>query len=328
MNGVILKDLARAAGVSLSTASRGLRDDPRIGAATRARLRALANKLGYRPDPALSALSNYRARRRREEAETIAYLGLDPRPEGEDLSRSPNHQAAWERARRLGYELRYFACGHGAAAQRRCSRMLHARGVRGLLVGVWHLPPEELAFDWTRFAAIAVSGLPTRRVLHSVTTNYLRSAGIALEELARRGYRRPGFCLSAPLTERYRELVSGWALVPALFPAAPLPSPWVPATPDDTRWRGWAREHDFDVLVGQTTPPPAWRRRRDLDFCSLDIANARADAAGVFLPRHRLPLVAFDLLHSQLRARELGPRSEIYSVQLPGEWRDGPTLRN
>jgi LacI family transcriptional regulator len=56
----VLADVARAAGTSESTASRALQDDPRIGEATRAAVRAAAAQLGYVPNAAARSL---RARR-------------------------------------------------------------------------------------------------------------------------------------------------------------------------------------------------------------------------------------------------------------------------
>jgi LacI family transcriptional regulator len=57
---VVLADVARSAGTSEATASRALKDDPRIGEATRATVRAAALKLGYVPNAAARSL---RARR-------------------------------------------------------------------------------------------------------------------------------------------------------------------------------------------------------------------------------------------------------------------------
>jgi LacI family transcriptional regulator len=57
---VVLADVARLAGTSEATASRALKDDPRIGESTRAAVRSAAVKLGYVPNAAARSL---RARR-------------------------------------------------------------------------------------------------------------------------------------------------------------------------------------------------------------------------------------------------------------------------
>jgi len=53
---VTVRDLARLAGVSAATVSRALRDHPRISTQTRARIKALARRVGYRPNPRARAL--------------------------------------------------------------------------------------------------------------------------------------------------------------------------------------------------------------------------------------------------------------------------------
>ena len=53
---VVLADVARLAGTSEATASRALKDDPRIGEATRAAVHAAAAKLGYVPNAAARSL--------------------------------------------------------------------------------------------------------------------------------------------------------------------------------------------------------------------------------------------------------------------------------
>lgn len=53
---VVLADVARLAGTSEATASRSLKDDPRIGATTRLTVQAAARKLGYVPNAAARSL--------------------------------------------------------------------------------------------------------------------------------------------------------------------------------------------------------------------------------------------------------------------------------
>ncbi len=56
---ISLKDMARELGVSISTVSRALKDSPEIGEEMRERVKALARKYNYRPNPfAMSLLKN------------------------------------------------------------------------------------------------------------------------------------------------------------------------------------------------------------------------------------------------------------------------------
>ncbi|MEX0158653.1 MULTISPECIES: LacI family DNA-binding transcriptional regulator [unclassified Microbacterium] len=55
---VTLKDVSKAAGVGMATVSRALADHPDVSVATRDRVRAIAQQLGYRPSVAARALRN------------------------------------------------------------------------------------------------------------------------------------------------------------------------------------------------------------------------------------------------------------------------------
>lgn len=55
---VRLKEIAQAAGVSVMTVSKALRDKPDLAPATKARIRALADHMGYVPDISASGLRN------------------------------------------------------------------------------------------------------------------------------------------------------------------------------------------------------------------------------------------------------------------------------
>ena len=54
-----LREVAAAANVCVMTVSLALRDNPRISAGTRDRIKRLAAELGYHPDPELSRLMNH-----------------------------------------------------------------------------------------------------------------------------------------------------------------------------------------------------------------------------------------------------------------------------
>ena len=70
-----MSDVAKRAGVHVTSVSLALRNHPSLPPTTRARLCRLAEKMGYRPDPALSALVAYRHRARMaKDQPTLAYV--------------------------------------------------------------------------------------------------------------------------------------------------------------------------------------------------------------------------------------------------------------
>ncbi|MCI0892466.1 MAG: LacI family DNA-binding transcriptional regulator, partial [Chloroflexi bacterium] len=59
---VTIKDIAKRAGVSHSTVSRTLRDDPLVAEETASRIRRLASELSYVPSAAARSLKTSRSR--------------------------------------------------------------------------------------------------------------------------------------------------------------------------------------------------------------------------------------------------------------------------
>lgn len=76
---VSLRDIAEAAQVSVGTVSQSLRGDSRTAAVTAARVRRLAEELGYRPDPVLSSIASRGFRRDARSLAAVIWFvtGLD-----------------------------------------------------------------------------------------------------------------------------------------------------------------------------------------------------------------------------------------------------------
>src|SRR5882724_4094007 len=79
---VTMATIAREAGVSLMTVSRALRGHLSVRPKTGDRIRLLAEKLGYRPDPKVSRLMGYLRRGRLAGPETIAWITSSATREG------------------------------------------------------------------------------------------------------------------------------------------------------------------------------------------------------------------------------------------------------
>jgi LacI family transcriptional regulator len=327
---VLLRDVAAAAGVAVSTASRALRGDLRISDPTRRRVAAAAARLGYRPDPLLGALASYRERNRpRVGRETIVLISTWPAGQGH---RSPP-RALPERCAALGYRFEQLTLGTDPAAQRAAGERLVARGVRGLLLGTGLVQQDELDLPWQEFACISVSGAPAMRLFPSVTSNYAQNLRQVMLQLRDRGYRRPGLVLDHWLMAATREAcLTGWGHAFALGRARPAPPLVLGDAGGGERLARWVARERLDaviafstglrqVLVGAGLAVPG-----RLGFAALDAAP-RAGVAGILQPREACHLVALDLLAARLRQHDYGPVDHPYAIQLEGVWIDGPTVR-
>jgi LacI family transcriptional regulator len=183
---VVLADVARIAGTSEATASRALKDDPRIGAATRASVRAAAFKLGYVPNAAARSL---RARRTH-----ILGLLLD------DLA-DPVHgkvAAGFEEAAAAhGYAVFMMTGLHDLEREQRALTAFVEHRADGVAVASCvsdpaevfaRVPADRVIFVQPDYPALASGGdPPTRGVLRTDDT-----AGVVatVQHLVERGYRR------------------------------------------------------------------------------------------------------------------------------------------
>jgi hypothetical protein len=141
---VTFLDIARAAGVDKSTVSLALSGHPRISAATRERVRAVAENLGYMPDPALASLAalRWRGAPGRRQGLVLAFVCDDIRkaePELRACLAGVKRQAAL-----LGYGVEVFSLSDYPSVPA-LLRVVRQRNLRGMVIGQSrHDLPEEL----------------------------------------------------------------------------------------------------------------------------------------------------------------------------------------
>lgn len=204
-----MRDIAKLANVSSVTVSLALRKHASIPQSTRERIEGIARQIGYRPDPALSALMVYRRWAKPSGYQgTIAWINtfrLHPEWAYGGLPFSLYLKGAQERCTELGYQLEEFRLADLNMSFGRLSKILYSRNIQGLI-----LPPQEqhqahisnLSFDWDRFSAIALGFTLARPQLHVVTNAQYRSARLAVRKLRSLGYRRIGCIIDEALNIR------------------------------------------------------------------------------------------------------------------------------
>lgn len=186
---ISLADVARAARTSEATASRALKDDPRIGATTRQTVRATADELGYVPNAAARSL---RARRTQ-----ILGLLLD------DLA-DPVHgrvAAGFEAAAAAGGYAVFIMTGlHDQERERRALRTFVEHRVDGVALGstvsppaVVHrqIAPEHVVFIQPDYPGLAEGERPPQRGV--IRGDDVRGMDEVVRHLVGRGYRRLGY---------------------------------------------------------------------------------------------------------------------------------------
>ncbi|MGF1451634.1 MAG: LacI family DNA-binding transcriptional regulator [Opitutales bacterium] len=253
---VTLSAVATAAGVSAATASRALSNHPRISADTRKRVRRAAADLGYRPDPALSALARTRWRGdSRHDGVLLALVLWTER----HRSSFPQCEAFIEQAEALGYgtavlEKRTYA------SDETLQRVLGARAAAGVaLVVDYHVqrPPE---LDWSSVAVLQMGLDPVERPLFDAcAVDHFSEHLRAMRETLAGGFQRPAVVLYEPRFLPYEHrrlgaLESAWREAGG---SRRLPLLWLNpvAAGAHGKLRAWIEKCRPDVLLAQTSWP-------------------------------------------------------------------------
>ena len=193
---VTLKTIAENAGVSVSTVSLALRNDPRIKESTRKEINALAESLGYTPNPLLSSLASRQFRKSETyEGLGIAYLtclpGMPETPKSNYPYVTAYMNGAEPRARELGYRLEHFELSTQKSLPA-LGRTLYQRGFAGVLLGPVRDTKEEFDFPWDLFCIVACGGVEPHlaRRFHWVKTDFFGATRRAYRKVWDAGFRR------------------------------------------------------------------------------------------------------------------------------------------
>jgi DNA-binding LacI/PurR family transcriptional regulator len=190
-----MRDLAKMAGVSHSTVSLALKNHPRISQEVKQRIRDLAEQVGYRPDPMLSALSLYRLTKSDSPINAaIAWINGWPAPD--ELRKHKEFDCYWKgayaAADKFGYRLEEFQVGRDMSPQR-LHQILSTRGIRGLLLPPHHNNPGWKDFPWQEYSVVRFGRSLKEPNTHLVTADQVANTVLAVNAMRDRGYHRIGY---------------------------------------------------------------------------------------------------------------------------------------
>ncbi|GAT33589.1 LacI family transcriptional regulator [Terrimicrobium sacchariphilum] len=337
---VTLRDIAKEVGVHYSTVSMALRDNPRISSEVKAHIKAVADRLGYVPDAALSALNAYRkAKLQAHYQSTIAWIDnwsgeyrLRDQPTFDEYFRG-----ASERARELGYNVEEFSLKRDKLTPDQLSRILRSRGIRGLLLapqpsaGTW----LQLAYEWFSVITFGYSLYP--RIFNLVTNHQIHSANLAFATLKDLGYKRIGLYVHKDHDDKVENAysISHWLyhkkhpweqrIEPCFDPSR---------TPPEETFERWFKKAAPDVVLFLGGfDVTNWIRRmgvrvpEDVGVANLSLAGDDETLSGVYENGITIGRTAVDNLVEMLQRGEQGPPTTPIRILVEGVWRDGTTTR-
>lgn len=335
-----LRQIAAAAKCSAMTVSRALRDQPQVDPEIKARVRRVAEKLGYVRNPLAGAIMSElrRSRGKKTFRGVLAVLDLDG-PSGRNAGGVRYHRelarGAVERAKELGFAADLIVAEQARVPVGRVDSILHARGVSGVFLLPVRSLPDLTRLGWGSLSAIYADYLIERPGLHSVFADHYRAMLTAMEHIRALGYRRPGLVLN---TAHNARLLHRWEAAFASYMAhnddlEKVP-PLIMWPSNETLFTEWFRATKCDVVLSHNPDVLPWMRKLGArvpethGFCALNVLNYEEPCAGLDLRPHNLGVRGMELLIGMVLRNERGVPEEPMSVALPVKWADGPTVRD
>jgi LacI family transcriptional regulator len=334
---VTLQQVADAAGVSRAAASMALKNHPRIGAETKKRVQETVARLGYRPDPRMTALAAYReGKGKAHYRESLLFLQLVPEErKGID---APLYDGFRARAEALGYTVEKVVCAPVEKELRVVARNTHAKGIRGIVLYAGAMEAEALPFPWENFFVVQVASHPTSRFLPCLTSENYRSTVLAMTHIAALGYRRPGLWLRYGSAQSNEQYAVGGFRQGCLQNLGSDELPVLRETKDGVSASEvikWAETANLDCIIDSGTGENLAEMHTLLrgfpnrfGFVALDVPMGNPmKVSGILKPRRMLGSYSVDHLHSLLVINQRPDGNHTPpSIHFVGEWLAGETL--
>ncbi|MCU0796567.1 MAG: LacI family transcriptional regulator [Akkermansiaceae bacterium] len=335
---ISLRDIAAKLGVSHSTVSLALRDHPRISESVRARVKAAAEEFGYRPDPMLAALANYR---RGKVATPISssVAWINGWPKADQLRGYKEFDQYWngafKAAEKFGYRLEEFRIGRECTAKR-LHQILSTRGIRGILLPPHREAPAWGDFPWDQYSVVRFGRSVIKPEVHVVTADQIANTMLAVQSMHALGYRRIGFTgIAGDFTRRGLLFQLGFAGGQRLI-QDPQPIPPLALSDDrpaerSRQLKSWLKEHQPDAILttdatlGEMLEKCGLHVPDDIGLAVTSILDAKADA-GIDQHPEEIGRVGFLMLNSLMNDRAKGIPPIFRQILVEGSWVNGQSL--
>jgi LacI family transcriptional regulator len=327
---VDMGDIARLARVARSTVSRALRNDPRLPAARCNEIKRLAEQLGYRPSPLVSALMmQLRHRRRGSDPYSIAWIDLWP----DDARSAPVSilfalllKGAQQRARELGYEVEVHATGKDRLRPERLHQILRARSQWGFIIAPVPDDTTRYPIEMRDLTGVALGTSLIEPQLHRVTANHFQGAQLAWQQMRHKGFDRIGLVVSAVMNGRiHGQWLGGYLAARAGDASCRLLPPLIVSEAEHSKFIGWLKKYRPDAVLVADAFVVQWLRaalpRRSCPAMAwLAFTPDVKNVWGLDYQPERMGATAVEMVVGQLHRNEMGCPPSPSSVLLNSVW--------
>jgi LacI family transcriptional regulator len=347
---VTLADVAAKAAVHVTTVSLAMRNHPRLPETTRRRIQALAQQMGYTPDPLLRALVAYRGGIiERRNTPTLAYVTNWTTQWGwkNVVAHGEFFDGAQDKAGELGYKLEHFWLKGEGMSQERLGQILYSRGITGVIIASHAREMgDDLQLKWENFSAVKIDYFPHQPALHNVTNNQSHIIRLAMQKVTAAGYQRIGFVMhrgwdhavdhnwTAGYLGEQQHLPLKSRIPAHVFPQ-PLPvDRWfhehaTQVEVDLEPFKKWLERYQPEVLItkGAFVLPALqklkWRVPQDIALVDIFLDQVDGVTAGVLQNHKTVGALAVEILAGQLQHNKYGVPAIPTTTYVDGTWHDG-----
>lgn len=333
-----LKDIAAKVGVSTMLVSIALRGMPGVSEQTRKKIQACAKKLGYHPDPALSALADYRRRIRPSSSfAQLAYVTNYSVKDSPALAFANEFLiGAKKRGLEFGYDVIHYSLNEGGCTLRKASSILFNRGIKGLLIAPLPVENGHLDLTWKYFSAVALGTSMISPRLDYAAFDHHDGMQIVLEKLRLKGYQRIGLFLLGHRSARLRHAsLDAYMGDQYRQPALPLLPPLLLDGFSSSKFWRWFDSHKPDVIITDADSEilgilneRRLRAPKDVGVaCFSRFISDNTTISAVTQDLQAIGSAAVDRLHTNLLRNAYGIPKYSHGTLLHGHWAEGSTLR-
>jgi LacI family transcriptional regulator len=336
---VRLQDIADKAGVSRATVSLSLRNHASIPAPTRERIQKIAQQLGYRPNPLVSALMTHQRSARPQQPTHLtlaAIINFSRRDVWKTFLSEDLLSAAAKRAEQLGYAFEEFWLGDTKMNTQQLSSVLFRRSVPGVIVAPLPEAHGELLMEWSNFSAVAIGYSLMRPQLHRVTTNRFQAMRLAIAKLRTLGYHRVGLALRQNQDARVdHQWGAALAWEQQQIVERNRTAPFVVEDRDwnERNFAHWYRKNRPEVVIGYDPEVIDWMATlgvkvpQDAGFVHLWNPDRSGTFAGIYHDPPAIGAATVEFLVGMIQRNERGLPASAQTLLLEAAWQDGGTLR-
>jgi len=327
------KTIAEEAGVSRMTVSMALRDHPRVAKDARERIKKIAVRQGYTPDPNLTELMRYLRKRDISKEEPVIALLNGKRYSVKDFSRDARliREGAIERAEELGFKTQDFWLHEPNMRVERIVQILETRGIHGVVV----LPVESLrdvfSFPHDDFEGVATCSVAAKLGFNQVHPHFYQAMHIGISSLTEKGFKRIGFCETEAEDEQSNHLYHAYLTwYQQGIPKADRIPPLLKASINKKDLLSWVEKYNPEVVYSSNLDHYRWLQEagmkvpEDIAFAALGPADQNLERiARVDIAYSKIGATAIDILKTKLAHESLGPTDNPAVTLIRGVWVDG-----